>query len=326
MSVTKFVPETLRVPGVTMHLVHRRDTSSALPPVLHSSGNLSSFRLRACLRATPLVVSAFLHGVPSPWCADTNRDKSGDSTLHGITSPAKHPHLAACCSVMAKDVKRTATRTETAGEGQWQTEAAQQQHTLNDCESIRMTLSTGKLMKGTDGIGPLSDRTDACSDGDNSGRTISSLWWVLTLVEATFCQPWWGSFGSRSFNLLVPGLTLLQAPPNLGSWHPRSSNVLPNLPLIPNTWKTGWPPLHHSGVPGSDHLQTVCPTPPMCGVACPLRVRCPIPNLPMSRAWWRHRGCVGATSLKTCSSCLSAKSRVNSGTTVLKKKFPRVDA
>ena len=26
-------------------------------------------------------------------------------------------------------------------------------------------------------------------------------------MEATFCQPWWGSFGSRSFNLLAPGLT-----------------------------------------------------------------------------------------------------------------------
>ena len=50
----------------------------------------------------------------------------GDSTLHGMTSPAQH--LAACWSVMAKNVKRTTTRTETAGEGQWQTEAAQQQH------------------------------------------------------------------------------------------------------------------------------------------------------------------------------------------------------
>ena len=47
----------------------------------------------------------------------------------------------------------------------------------------------------------------ACSDGETSSHTTSSLWWVLTLVEATFYQPWWGSFGSRSFNLLVPGLT-----------------------------------------------------------------------------------------------------------------------
>ena len=48
-------------------------------------------------------------------------------------------------------------------------------NTLNDCESIRMTPSTGNVVKGTDAIGPLWDRTDACSDGDNSGHTTSSL-------------------------------------------------------------------------------------------------------------------------------------------------------
>ena len=47
--------------------------------------------------------------------------------LGDSTSPAEHPHLAACCSVRAKDVQRTATA-ETAGGGQWQAEAAQQQH------------------------------------------------------------------------------------------------------------------------------------------------------------------------------------------------------
>ena len=221
--MTKFVPETRRVPGVTKHLVHRRDTSSC-------SWVTSTFQQRSCERfrcrtrqqtAPPSVVRdvgaggfsvptspcvvpntarkfAFLQTqfrapvlLPSPsvpqshsigcvWrsismvCRHQCRVQSqlhsskegqtfcnhleparirvplrdvqvshhdvgghpgpafatnlGDSTLHGITSPAEHPHLAACCSVMAKDVKRTATRTETAGEGQRQTEAAQQQH------------------------------------------------------------------------------------------------------------------------------------------------------------------------------------------------------
>ena len=94
----------------------------------------------------------------------------GDSTLHDMTSPAERTHLAACCSVMAKDVQWTATRAETAGEGQWHSGAA-----AANPERLRMTLSPGNVVKGTDAIGPLWDRTDACSDGDNSGHTTYSL-------------------------------------------------------------------------------------------------------------------------------------------------------
>ena len=263
---TKFVPETLRVLGVTKHLVHRRDTSFCswvtstfqqrscerfslpkkttdcsticnarhgrsiggfgadfalccakhcpkvcvslghFPPTSlarntilallllpHSSG-LSAFRLRACFRAFPLVVSAFFSGVPSLWFADTNvasrasctppkRDKPSAITsnlrirllLRSVQVSQPWPRLCdksgrqhsqndvSCWapalgrSVMAKDVKRTATRTETAGEGNGKP-SQRSNNTLNDCELC---------CEGTDAIGPLWDRTDACSDGDN---------------------------------------------------------------------------------------------------------------------------------------------------------------
>ena len=50
--------------------------------------------------------------------------------------------------------------------------------------------------------------------------------------------------------------------PILLSHHQRSHtpNVLPNQPLIPETWEIGLQPT--SGVPGSDHLHSVYPTPP----------------------------------------------------------------
>ena len=79
-------------------------TILALPPVPHNSGYLSSFRFRACLGATPLVVFAFLRGVPSPWCADTNaasrtsctppkRDKPS-AICANQSSPARCPSLS----------------------------------------------------------------------------------------------------------------------------------------------------------------------------------------------------------------------------------------
>ena len=79
----------------------------------------SSFRLRVCLRATPLVVSASLSANQSSPNAMSKSlmmtsvdtmvpPRVGDSTLHGMTSPAQH--LAACCSVTAKNVKRTTNK------------------------------------------------------------------------------------------------------------------------------------------------------------------------------------------------------------------------
>ena len=50
--------------------------------------------------------------------------------------PVAHP--PPCCSVMAENVKRTATRTETAGEGNGK-RRRRSNGTLNDCESYRMT-------------------------------------------------------------------------------------------------------------------------------------------------------------------------------------------
>ena len=98
-------------------------------------------------------------------------------------------------------------------------------------------------MYGTDAIGPLWDRTDACSDGDNNGPHhffsvdgCGLLWKPLSANHG-------GVHSVHDLSISSPLVSHhLQAPPNLGSWHPRSSNVLWNLPLIPNTWKTGWPP------------------------------------------------------------------------------------
>ena len=87
------------------------------------------------------------------------------------------------------------------------------------------------------------------------------------------------------------------------------------------------------GMPGSDHLKTVCPTPPMRGVASPLRVAQSQTSQRQGRGG-RFVVCGCSVSvwstllkhLKTCSSCLSANSSVNSGTIVRKKKFALVDA
>ena len=55
----------------------------------------------------------------------------GDNSLHDITSPVEHPHLAAC-SVMAKDVKRMETRTKKRLERGKR--RRRKSNTLNDCE------------------------------------------------------------------------------------------------------------------------------------------------------------------------------------------------
>ena len=149
-----------------------------------------------------------------------------------------------------------------------------------------MTLSTGNVVNGTDAIGPLWDRTDACSDGDNNGR------WVLTLVEATFCQPWWGSFGSRSFNLLAPGLTPPASASQLGILAPtvfkRSVESATDPKHLEDRVATPFK-LRGAGLQSSPNC---LPNSPNVSSA-----RCPNPSLPMSKAWWRPRGCMGATSL-----------------------------
>ena len=226
-------------------------TILALPPVPHSSGCLSSFRLRACLRATlrrhQCRVQSQLHsskerqtsaitsnlrdvqishhdvgGHPGPAFATD----LGDSTLHGITSPAEHPHLAACCSVTSRERPHEQKRLE-RGSGKRRRRSS---NILNDCDSIRMTLSISHFLP--------------------------------TMV------------GFVRFTILVPGSYLLQAPPNLGSWHPRLKTV-PESATEPRHKGRPGGPAGNFGVLGSDHLQTVCPTHPMCGVACPLRVAQP---------------------------------------------------
>ena len=84
----------------------------------------------ACLRATPLVVSAFLSGVPSPWCADTN-----DASRASCTPPKRDKPSAITSNLRESEFLCTIQVSphyvggaETAGEGHWQAEAAQQQH------------------------------------------------------------------------------------------------------------------------------------------------------------------------------------------------------
>ena len=92
-------------------------------------------------------------------------------------------------------------------------------------------------------------------------------------MEATFCQPWRGSFGSRSFNLLVPGLTPPASASQLGILAPtvfkRSVESATDPKHMEDRVATPFTTLlATSGIISKLSAQL----PPMCGVMCPLRV------------------------------------------------------
>ena len=163
------------------------------------------------------------------------RDKSDENTRQSITSPVNTPP----CRMLLCDGQRrqeNATRTETAGEGHWQTEAAQQQHTerlrINSHDSIHWE----------------------CCELDGRHRTTFRIGLIPALTVTTMTTPFFSVLGVDSWkpfsanhggvrSVHDPSISsfqashLLQPLPNLGYKYQRFSNVLPHLPLIPN-----WPP------------------------------------------------------------------------------------
>ena len=134
-----------------------------------------------------------------------------------------------------------------------------------------------------------------------------------------------GSFGSRSFVLLIIVSNLQQVHPNLGIVSATDLKHLEdrvNNPFTTLLATSGCRALIMSEL-FAQFLQSAAWR--------VLSVRCPNPNLSTSKAWW---GLVWVTCLsgalcwgffKICSSCLQANSDVHFGAIVLKKKLALVD-
>ena len=189
---------------------------------------------------------------------------SSPGALHNKTPPSQHP-----CSRHQRNGQQ---RHWWHGEREREAEATQENHWLNEWDSMRVNVLDGATDNTIPANGPLCDRRRAYS-GSASGNIRFTLKTDSTRDAASCCHPWRVPPGSWSSNCLVGGLSPCAKASHVGTSNPSTlANQFPCCSSCGTKSGGNCTPIqlvdhnvHNGRVPLSQHWETIRPTSPECG-------------------------------------------------------------